>query len=132
MFYFQSVFADQLYLLPHWLVNLCFVILWCGLTFGYYVPNCGRGYIGPGGIQDDGKWRNCSGGAAGYIDEWVFGEHRYHYPTFRKMYKTDAYYDPEGILGSLTSIFICFLGVMVRKCLMLPLRIDYRVTCHIH
>lgn len=41
-----------------------------------------RGYLGPGGIGDDGKYPNCTGGAAGYIDKWLLGEdHVYHYPT---------------------------------------------------
>lgn len=41
-----------------------------------------RGYLGPGGIGDDGKYPNCTGGAAGYIDKLVLGEdHIYRYPT---------------------------------------------------
>lgn len=40
------------------------------------------GYLGPGGIGDDGKYPNCTGGAAGYIDKLLLGEdHMYHHPT---------------------------------------------------
>jgi len=43
-----------------------------------------RGYLGPGGLADEGKHMSakCIGGAAGYIDRWIFGEdHIYGYPT---------------------------------------------------
>ena len=41
-----------------------------------------RGYIGPGGISDDGNYSNCTGGAAYYIDKQFFGiEHIYSSPT---------------------------------------------------
>lgn len=42
------------------------------------------GYLGPGGLANDGKYVNatCVGGAAGYIDRWMFGEkHIYGHPT---------------------------------------------------
>jgi len=42
------------------------------------------GYLGPGGLADNGKYTNsnCIGGAAGYIDRWMFGEdHIYGHPT---------------------------------------------------
>ena len=41
-----------------------------------------RGYIGPGGKQYQGDYQNCTGGAAGFIDRWVFGDsHVYQHPT---------------------------------------------------
>lgn len=92
------------------------------------VPGCGRGYLGPGGLHDEGKYENCTGGAAGYIDRKVFGEHMYMHPTCHKIYKTKVFYDPEGttakkfselalihffigILGTFTCIFLVYLGV---------------------
>lgn len=43
---------------------------------------CPRGYIGPGGIGDFGKYPNCTGGAAGYIDRLLLGEkHMYQHPS---------------------------------------------------
>lgn len=41
-----------------------------------------RGYLGPGGLAEQGKYQNCTGGAAGYIDRLVFGNnHMYGHPT---------------------------------------------------
>lgn len=41
-----------------------------------------RGYLGPGGIGDYGKYENCTGGAAKYIDMKIFGlNHIYQGPT---------------------------------------------------
>lgn len=40
--------------------------------------------MGTGGLADGGKYAgaSCIGGAAGYIDRWMFGEnHIYGYPT---------------------------------------------------
>ena len=42
-----------------------------------------RGYLGAGGIGDDGLYPNCTGGAAGYIDKWLLGDNIYRYPTCR-------------------------------------------------
>ena len=50
-----------------------------------------RGYIGPGGLADNGTYMNanCIGGAAGYIDRWMFGEdHIYGHPTAKVQRKT--------------------------------------------
>ena len=41
-----------------------------------------RGYLGPGGLHDNGEHWNCTGGAAGAIDRLVLGEsHMYKTPT---------------------------------------------------
>ena len=41
-----------------------------------------RGYLGPGGLHENGTHFNCTGGAAGYIDRKLFGEnHIYHHPS---------------------------------------------------
>ena len=75
-----------------------------------------RGYLGPGGplIGNDGELANCTGGAAAYIDKWILGEtHIYQHPTVKLIYKTQLPHDPEGILGSITTILITFLGLQV-------------------
>lgn len=55
------------------------------------------GYLGPGGLHDDGKHYDCAGGAAGYIDRTVLKEpHLHHSAT---VYNAGPY-DPEGILGT--------------------------------
>ena len=41
-----------------------------------------RGYLGPGGLSEDGQHMNCTGGAAGYIDRVILGSaHIYQNPT---------------------------------------------------
>ena len=59
------------------------------------------GYLGPGGLHDDAKYFDCVGGAAGYIDRMILKEAHLHYSA--TVYKSGPY-DPEGILGTLTSI----------------------------
>jgi len=75
--------------------------------------------MGPGGkLGDYGLYVNCTGGIARYIDTKVFGwNHIYTTPTCQPIYLTE-YYDPEGILGNLTSIFLCFCGVQVGRILL--------------
>ena len=51
------------------------------------------------------------GGAAGYVDQQVFGlKYIYHSPTCQLLYHCGIY-DPEGLLGNLTSVFLCLLGL---------------------
>lgn len=108
-----------------------------------------RGYLGAGGIGDNGLYPNCTGGAAGHIDRWMFGDNMYRYPTckvrpltdntfllwltcqtgkyadvnetinvlglfFQEMYRTTQPFDPEGVLGTINSIVMGFLGMQVR------------------
>ncbi|KAH3693370.1 heparan-alpha-glucosaminide N-acetyltransferase [Pelomyxa schiedti] len=80
-----------------WLIILACVALWLLLTFLLNVPGCGKGYLGPGGIGDWGKFSNCTGGAAGYIDEVIFGtDHIYQWPTCQEIYDTGAYDPGKG------------------------------------
>ncbi|XP_076461183.1 heparan-alpha-glucosaminide N-acetyltransferase-like isoform X2 [Babylonia areolata] len=103
---------DVVVSLPEWLCHLALLALYLGLTYGLPVPDCPTGYTGPGGLSEGGAHRNCTGGAARYIDVTVLGEsHLFQFPTPKELYKTTVAYDPEGILGTLTSVFLCFLGV---------------------
>jgi len=90
--------------------------LWLGLTFGLKMEGCPTGYLGPGGLLGDyGKYPNCTGGASGYIDWKLLGPtHLYHFPTPQEVYITRGY-DPEGILGLLTSIVMVYFGVMAGR-----------------
>ncbi|KJE91841.1 hgsnat protein [Capsaspora owczarzaki ATCC 30864] len=99
-----------------WVVIGIFITIHTCITFLYDVPGCGTGYIGPGGIGDFGQYMNCTGGAAGYIDSQVFGRHIYQAPTAQAYYLTGAY-DPEGLLGCLTSVVITFLGYQAGRIL---------------
>ncbi|XP_076162011.1 heparan-alpha-glucosaminide N-acetyltransferase isoform X2 [Ptiloglossa arizonensis] len=99
---------DFLLLLPQWCAMLVIVAVHCALTFCLDVPGCPTGYLGPGGLHDDGKYFDCVGGSAGYIDRTILKEtHLHHSDT---VYKSGPF-DPEGILGTLTTTFQVFLGL---------------------
>jgi len=97
---------------PQWIVVILITALWSCITFLLPVPGCPTGYLGPGGIADEGQYPNCTGGAAGHIDRLLFGSHIYQHPTCKLMYKTTVAHDPEGILGSLTAILTVYSGVV--------------------
>ncbi|XP_011296757.1 heparan-alpha-glucosaminide N-acetyltransferase isoform X2 [Fopius arisanus] len=108
---------DCLSLLPQWIVILGIVVAHCMITFGLKIPGCPTGYLGPGGYHRSGEYFNCTGGAAGYIDKLVLGiDHLYQHPTIDRVYGSGPF-DPEGILGCLTTIFQTFLGVQAGKIL---------------
>ncbi|KFZ66804.1 Heparan-alpha-glucosaminide N-acetyltransferase [Podiceps cristatus] len=99
---------------PQWIFILVLEVIWLCLTFLLPVPGCPRGYLGPGGIGDFGNYPNCTGGAAGYIDRLLLGEkHIYQHPSSNVVYQTTMPYDPEGILGTINTIFMAFLGLQV-------------------
>lgn len=114
-----AAFRDILLYWPEWLLNFAILAVHLAITFALPVPGCPTGYLGPGGISENGIYFNCSGGAAQYVDRLVLGEnHIYQHPTFKNTYKTNQPFDPEGIVGIPTSIFLCFLGVQSGRILM--------------
>ncbi|XP_061211223.1 heparan-alpha-glucosaminide N-acetyltransferase isoform X2 [Neopsephotus bourkii] len=101
---------------PQWIFILMLEAIWLCLTFLLPVPGCPRGYLGPGGIGDFGNYPNCTGGAAGYVDRLLLGEkHIYQHPSSSVIYQTTMPYDPEGILGTINTIFMAFLGLQAGK-----------------
>lgn len=99
-----------------WLVILAITAAHLFLTFMLPVPGCPTGYLGPGGWHNHSSSPHCTGGAAGYIDRLVFGNnHIYQRPTCQNVYHTTVPYDPEGILGTLTSILLVYLGVQAGR-----------------
>lgn len=110
-----------------WIVIGCLEVLWLSFTFALKVPGCPTGYMGPGGLHDSSKYWNCTGGAAAWIDRKFFGyNHIYDEPTSRAVYQVDQFidgeegnhHDPEGLLGSINSIVIVFLGLQAGKILL--------------
>ncbi|KAJ8667901.1 hypothetical protein QAD02_009564 [Eretmocerus hayati] len=98
-------------LVPQWIIALSVLAAHCFIVFLLPVPGCPKGYFGPGGRHADSKYLNCTGGATGYVDKLLLGEnHIFRFPTTDKVYGSGRF-DPEGILGCLTSIFQVFLGV---------------------
>uniref|UniRef100_A0A8C6SHC6 Si:dkey-192p21.6 n=1 Tax=Neogobius melanostomus TaxID=47308 RepID=A0A8C6SHC6_9GOBI len=100
---------------PQWLIIVLLETVWLCLTFLLPVPNCPTGYLGAGGIGDNGLHPNCTGGAAGLIDRWMFGDNMYRYPTCKEMYQTTQPFDPEGVLGTINSVLMGFLGMQAGK-----------------
>lgn len=56
--------------------------------------------MGPAGLHENRTHLNCEGGATGYVDKVILGDHMYKYPTSMEAYHSGAF-DPEGILGLL-------------------------------
>lgn len=54
--------------------------------------------MGPGGLHKNRSYTECTGGATGYIDGVILGNHRYRKPTISAVYETGPF-DPEGIVG---------------------------------
>ena len=92
------------------------------------VPGCPTGYLGPGGLHENSQYYNCTGGAARWIDIKLFGHrHIFEHVTSREIFQIETYYgfkndeiiqyDPCGLLGSINSIVIVFLGLQAGKIL---------------
>ncbi|XP_030012124.1 heparan-alpha-glucosaminide N-acetyltransferase [Sphaeramia orbicularis] len=114
---------------PQWLIIILLETLWLCLTFLMPVPGCPTGYLGAGGIGDNGLYPNCTGGAAGYIDRWMFGDNMYRHPTCKIMYHTTEPFDPEGILGTINSIVMGFLGMQAGKIIICYKGANFHILC---
>lgn len=78
-------------------------------------PNCPRGYSGPGGITDDGRFEGCTGGIYRYIDVQLLGEeHIYHGAAVTYVYGGNNF-ECEGFMGIMNAILLAFLGTLVCK-----------------
>ncbi|ODN04117.1 Heparan-alpha-glucosaminide N-acetyltransferase [Orchesella cincta] len=111
---YLAMVQDILIIWKGWVIVLACVVLHTCLTFFLKVPGCPTGYLGPGGLHDGAKYPGeCVGGASGYIDRQILTmNHIYQWPTAKGTYRSIAY-DPEGLLGTLTSILTVWLGVQV-------------------
>lgn len=108
---FQQIFCDVQMIWKQWVVVLAIVLVHLTIIFGFKVPNCARGYLGPGGIHDYMQHQNCTGGATGFIDRSVIGEsHMYQRAKIRSVYDA-LVFDPEGVFGCLLTVVQVFLGV---------------------
>ncbi|XP_015177917.1 PREDICTED: heparan-alpha-glucosaminide N-acetyltransferase-like [Polistes dominula] len=105
-----SILEDILNNWIQWCIILAIVATHTLITFLLPVPNCPKGYFGPGGYDTFQKYTNCTGGAAGYIDRYVFGKHMYN-NTKNLVYGNILQHDPEGIMNTISAIFIVYLGV---------------------
>ncbi|XP_017783563.1 PREDICTED: heparan-alpha-glucosaminide N-acetyltransferase-like [Nicrophorus vespilloides] len=115
--------------IPQWMIMISLVVIHTCITFLMTFPGCAAGYLGPGGLDDGGKYENCTGGAAGFIDRTILRKHVfnssqnldiYDYPIFKM--------DPEGVLGTLTAAFMAFLGVHAGRIFKSESSIQTKVT----
>ncbi|UJR08688.1 hypothetical protein I4U23_012946 [Adineta vaga] len=97
---------------PQWVFIALITLAWLLITFIPEFEKCPRGYLGPGGKHYYGRYENCTGGIAGYIDRLILRRsHIDNGPTCKRVYDTHVPYDPEGLLGILTGTLLCYLGV---------------------
>jgi len=106
-------YTDLVDLSAHWLVMGTVLCVHQLVVWLLPAPGCPQGYRGPGGLHDWSPDRNnsgCIGGITGSIDRAFFSTaHIYGNPTAKSVYSASAF-DPEGLLGSLTTIFQVWLG----------------------
>ncbi|CAG5122863.1 unnamed protein product [Candidula unifasciata] len=115
-----AMVRDLVLYVPEWSVNLLLLAVHSSLVYALPVPGCPRGYVGPGGISEGGLYANCTGGATGYIDAVVLGyQHLYGHPTSEVVYQTVQPFDPEGLLATLNSVFLCFLGIQCGRIILI-------------
>lgn len=81
---------------PQWLIMSSLIVIHTSVTFVADVPGCGKGYLGPGGLEEGRIFYNCTGGVAGYIDRAIFGRHMYRDYALEKVYEITVMIDPEG------------------------------------
>ncbi|XP_066157076.1 heparan-alpha-glucosaminide N-acetyltransferase [Euwallacea fornicatus] len=93
-----------------WLICLAVLMFHTIVIFTVAEEGCPRGYMGPGGLHKNQSYKKCVGGATGYIDRLILGHHVYQYPTIYEIFEAKQF-DPEGIVGCLTTIFHVMLGV---------------------
>uniref|UniRef100_A0A8D8TKV5 Heparan-alpha-glucosaminide N-acetyltransferase n=1 Tax=Cacopsylla melanoneura TaxID=428564 RepID=A0A8D8TKV5_9HEMI len=115
---------------PQWLFTLVTITLHTAITF--YLPlggGCPTGYLGPGGWAQHGAYSNCTGGAAGHIDRMVLGKaHMYKNQRLAQVYGPEvAPFDPEGLLGTLTTIVLMYLGVYAGRVMLCYQKTETRI-----
>ncbi|KAF5282860.1 hypothetical protein FQR65_LT14198 [Abscondita terminalis] len=71
-----------------------FVVATTFIFFPFGIRSNG-GYLGPGGLHENGTHEGCTRGAAGYIDTLILGKHVYKHLQVINIYKTKAF-DPEA------------------------------------
>lgn len=114
-----QLFDDIKLIWKEWIVMLIIVAIHTATVFGIKLDGCDRGYVGPGGIHDYMRNPLCSGGLTGFVDRAILTEnHMFQWPSIRWVYDATQRFDPEGIYGSLTTIFHAFLGLQCGVILM--------------
>ncbi|KAK9506946.1 hypothetical protein O3M35_008791 [Rhynocoris fuscipes] len=101
---------EWLYCWIQCIVMVCLVgTYYCFVSY-LNVPGCPKGYLGPGGLHMNGSFANCTGGAVGYVDRIFLNNHLYNGTLVSSVYHNELPFDPEGLLGTLTTAFTVFMG----------------------
>ena len=74
----KNQFKDIIYYPFQWLIIIFIAVAWVLFTFFLQVENCSPGYLGPGGLSENGTHFNCTGGAANYIDRIILHKLDFH------------------------------------------------------
>jgi heparan-alpha-glucosaminide N-acetyltransferase len=77
----EALWADYGRYAAQWAVMTAIAALYLTLQYLLPVPGCPTGYTGPAGLSGQGALlgAECAGGAHGYVDRLLFGEHHiYH------------------------------------------------------
>uniref|UniRef100_A0A1B6ER30 Heparan-alpha-glucosaminide N-acetyltransferase catalytic domain-containing protein n=1 Tax=Cuerna arida TaxID=1464854 RepID=A0A1B6ER30_9HEMI len=102
-----------------WLVCVVLVTLHTSITYLLPFPYCPTGYTGPGGLHDNGTKVNCTGGVAQYIDHTIVGRDwllpRRALEQAHPVYHIARKFDPDGLLGTLTTCFLMALAMQASR-----------------
>ncbi|XP_062520516.1 heparan-alpha-glucosaminide N-acetyltransferase-like [Corticium candelabrum] len=115
--------------LMEWITIVAIVTLHTLVTFFIRKKECPPGYLNAGGkLGDFGDHGNCTGGAAGYIDDIILTKsHMFQHPTCKETYLTGPF-EPEGILSTLPAIVTAFLGMHAGRILIVYRSESARLT----
>jgi len=115
--FFKSPLKDLIPYWRQWLVIALIIFIHEIIADYLPVPDCPTGYVGPGGISEDSQYVGCTGGAAGYIDRLILGDnHVSPTPTCLDEYNCQPF-DSSNLLGYLTCIVTCYIGVQAGRIL---------------
>lgn len=97
----------------------------------YPVPNCERGYYGPGGLALPDQPipnGNCTGGFAGYLDKLVFGEAHLPSDFACKFIFQCSSFSRYSLLSALNFCLIVYLGLIVGEYFIANKRFNRRMS----
>ncbi|UJR21859.1 hypothetical protein I4U23_024932 [Adineta vaga] len=115
-----TVFRDISNFPLQWLSIIGLTTIWILVVYLVPFEDCPAGYLGPGGLHENGKYENCTGGITGYIDRFIFTDkHLYQYPTCQLVYGCKPPFDSENLLGVIPTIFLAYLGVQAGRILVM-------------
>ncbi|CAB3369271.1 Hypothetical predicted protein [Cloeon dipterum] len=104
-------FADLQIMWSQWAIHIVLHVISICLVFFLPVPGCPTGYLGPGGLSEDRKYENCTGGTFGYVNKLLMNEANMEQnPTAKAVYEVNAF-DPEGYFSNLPSLLTVILGI---------------------